>query len=374
MTGLFHEADLNRVDPLNVLAYLQGNGWAVTNRTDRAIVATMRTNGQELDILLPLVPTLRDYSLRVAEVIRTLATVEDRDARGVLNSLLLSADIVRLTVKGDDTTDGTIALERAPAVFENARSLMLAAACSALEKRPVHPNRKPEQALRFVREARMGQTERGSYVVTLAAPVPRVQTVEEAGFMFPELNIPFGRTVTTTLQTALASMKGAAKEYRETGRPEVFRDSVEAGVSANLCESILAIAQPRTSDISVDISWSRIRPQAAALGPVAVVPEDMPPLEAAVQYFHELAPDEGFRLTGWVTRLHRERDEDEGDVTIIGMTEQGMKSVRVLLSPADFDVAIVALRERRLVECIGTLRRTGNRYRLEQPQSFGLLG
>jgi hypothetical protein len=367
------EADLSAVDPLTLAAYLAGQGWSVTNRTDRAVVAERSVDGQAYEVLLPLVRELRDYRLRIAQLLNTVGAAEGRDAQAVLNNVLLSADLVRLVVDDDDTKRGTVSLERAPVIFDNARSLVMAAACSVLEKRAVHPNRKPPQAIQFIKDARMGQTERGSYVVTVAAPVPRVETIEEASFLFPELDLPFGRKVTTTLQSALVSAKRASQEFRASGRPDVFEHSVEQGVSANLCESLVGMARTGASAISVEIVWSRVRPLDVPVGAVTIEPAEIPALEAAAHYFHTLAPDEGFILTGWVTDLHRGQAQDVGDVTVHGMTDAGIRDVRVSLRANDYEVAIVAHRDRRVISCIGTLTKQGARYRLDNPHTFQLL-
>ena len=52
---------------------------------------------------------------------------------------------------------------------------MLAAACAAIEPRAVYAARKPERAMAYLRQIRLGPTEAGSFVVTVESPVaPRL--------------------------------------------------------------------------------------------------------------------------------------------------------------------------------------------------------
>jgi hypothetical protein len=48
---------------------------------------------------------------------------------------------------------------------------MLAAACSALEPRPLFAPRKPELAMSYINRARFGLARRGSYIMTIISPV-----------------------------------------------------------------------------------------------------------------------------------------------------------------------------------------------------------
>jgi hypothetical protein len=117
-----------------------------------------------------------------------------------------------------------------------------------------------------------------------------------------------------------------------------------------------------------------VRPQEVHVGAVTIEPAEIPPLESAARYFHELEPDKAFRLTGWVTELHRGKAEEAGDITIQGMTDSGVRLVRVTLEASEYDTAITAHRERSVISCIGTLTHARNRYRLANPESFRIIG
>src|SRR5207248_388396 len=155
--------------------------------------------------------------------------------------------------------------------------------------------------------------------------------------------------------------KEATRVFVETGRIETFEESVAAGVSANLCDALVAIGQDAT--ITVAIAWSRVRPPAVQPGPVTIDRSEIPTLATASEYLKRLAPEPDFQLIGWVIDLHRKTSEETGDVTIYGRTEAGFRNVRVALGPNDYDVAISAHRDKRVVSCLGTLVRESRTYR-----------
>ena len=76
-----------------------------------------------------------------------------------------------MRLRGSDIERGNVGFEAGVNLFEKARDLMMAAACSAIETKAVHPNRKPDKASRYLRNIRLGQTEMGSFVVQIISRV-----------------------------------------------------------------------------------------------------------------------------------------------------------------------------------------------------------
>jgi hypothetical protein len=68
------------LQPLDVAAYLRSTGWHPVERIGDKGTAWTRTaaSGGEAEILVPLRAELRDFTARMADVLTTLAAVEDR--------------------------------------------------------------------------------------------------------------------------------------------------------------------------------------------------------------------------------------------------------------------------------------------------------
>lgn len=160
------------LSPLDLRAYLLARGWTEEDRLgDKALVLARQVAGEGFEILLPLREDLGDFVSRMAEAVHLLAQVEQRSETSILADLSLAGcDVVR--VRAADAADyGTIGLIGGVTLYTQARELLLAAACAANAPRPVFHNRKPQVALDYLGNVRMGQTERGSYVATLLSPV-----------------------------------------------------------------------------------------------------------------------------------------------------------------------------------------------------------
>ena len=241
----------------------------------------------EEDVLVPLRRDAADFALRVSEVLGTLERLEQRSQEEIFSDIFsTSADLVRIRSLTSEAADGTVPLEVAVGLVEHAQELLTAAACAAVEPRPYWARRKPQQAVDFMNQVRMGQTERGSSVITILSPVPPVLRTD-----MPAESSPFERRVTQTLTRAIHSALHAAKEAAESGDLEPFRRAVPDGVSANLCDALTGLGHISPSrGFEVSVSWSRSRPVEGAHVSSTVVDTDfITLLREASRLFKEAA-------------------------------------------------------------------------------------
>lgn len=93
------------------------------------------------------------------------------------------------------------------ALVGNAHEMILAGACAAVQPKPYYAASKPEKASRFVRGLRMGQTERGSYALTLFAKVS--PSLQPRPTLFDDEAAPFARRAVLRLAHAPAALRAA---------------------------------------------------------------------------------------------------------------------------------------------------------------------
>jgi hypothetical protein len=130
--------------------------------------------------------------------------------------------------------------------------VLLSVAHSVLVPQPYHPRLARSEAEGFVARCRLGQTERGSFTLTVACPLDL-----QAGLFGPS-GEPFARQVTSLLIQSLYELSQAV----ETTRIDELADPARhPGVSANLCESLLML-RPTGERAYLDVSatWSRAFP------------------------------------------------------------------------------------------------------------------
>jgi hypothetical protein len=238
------------VTPRAIRAYAEGLGWQRVEGVNGTIAVYSNPQAPLRQLIIPLDQRLDDYADRTAEAIQRLAEFERLPAAEVLNHLLLPpADLVGLREVSPDAEAGSLPLDHGVRMVSGARKALLAVAHSVLVPQPYHPRMSRAEAEEFVSRCRLGQTERGSFVLTVACPLDL-----QAGLFGPD-GEPFARRVTSLLMQSLQDLAAAADSARFDDLQDPAR---HPGLSANLCESLLML-RPKgdRAFLSVAASWSR---------------------------------------------------------------------------------------------------------------------
>ncbi len=358
--------------PLELASYLRSNGWEAQEWVPETYsVWTKRTDAGSFEVTLPLVVRFRDYSLRISELLSTLETVEHRSQLEIISDLNTSnADVVRVSSDHRGMVNESIPIEDAVLLVQRSRDLMLSAACSTIEPRSYYPPRKFAQALDFLHRVRMGHTERGSYVVTIVSPV--APALEDAHHVIED---PYERRVTKTLSSALIGVQRAAERAIATATLDPFREAVQAGVSANLCDAIVGMAGTtgESRGVAFRFTWSRSRPlRDDNPNGVLLSADAMPVIQEAGRVLREEAPIEEFELQGVVVALERPAGADVGTVIVLGFVDERPRRIRMELRDPEYVLAVRAHADRTPVFCAGVLVKEGRSYILVGPLDFRL--
>lgn len=362
--------------PLEVAAYLRSRGWVSQEAGGgRATVWVVRIADEEYEALLPLDSSVRDFALRMGDLLRVLAAAEQRSQEEIYADLLTTtADVVRIRIEDADLQDGTLPIEAHARVAQKARDLMLAAACAATEARAVWHTRKPTQAVEEVRKVRIGQSERGSYVVTVITRVsPELHVPEDRLF---ETEVPFERRMTQTLASSLFHLERAAEAAALSGEFAAFDKSVSQGVSANLCDAVAGLwgDEDRFRNLEFTFSWSPARPaEPDAVRRVRISADRVPVIREAGRLLRERAPVVDFELEGAVVKLERAEGAPRGKVTILGQVEGKPRRVVVEMEDPNYHLAVLAHDQFKALRCFGLLVREGRLLTLQEPREIAVV-
>jgi hypothetical protein len=365
--------------PLEVASYLRVHGWrqeADLNGKGSVWLLPAEDGREEADITLPLRRDLGDFALRMGDVLRTLRQVERRSEPEILQDLMTtSSDLIRVRAPSGDAESGSLPLEQAVAFVERSRDLVLAAACAAISKRAYFATRKPTKATEYLSRVRMGQTERGSYVLTILSPVAPALAPEGELPLDLEPSEPYERQVTRTLAEGLAAMELAARDAAASGGMGGFEQAVQRGVSANLCDAVAGLSAVSPGEgLDIRIAWSRTRPVTNTVSSRVFLGSDSIPLiQEAARLFKDTAPVEDVELQGFVTRLARGPTETSGEVTLEGLVDGQLRRASVELGEGIYSQAVQAHEQRQRVACAGDLVKESGGFRLLNPRHFRVL-
>ena len=354
------------VSPAALSAYARAAGWR--RHEPYRVHSDIYIGESRPEIIVPRTERLGDYASVVATLIDRFAEVTDQDESSVYRSLVTAdRDVVRIRVPEKD--DGSVTLEDGVNLVGGARDLLLSAACSLREAQPVYRAGANREAAELLKQMRLGQTDQGSFVVTLLTPV--VPPPMPALLPDPEeRNAPIERRMTRRLVEALGAAREAA-ERAAAGDDGAFEETVASGVSANLCEALVRIIDPFPT-LDVGVSWARTRPVATPGTVVRFGRADAPLLREAARSLRERAPRPEVRLHGFVGLLKRGEAEDDGMIRLATGIDGQRQSVVAVLVQADYERAVQAHKDRALVVLTGDLEHTGQRWRLLNPHVEGV--
>ncbi|MFD6250024.1 serine/threonine-protein kinase [Streptomyces roseolus] len=343
--------DPGRVDPRVLGALLARHGWqrrgGAAGRYGRWTPPGGRASGGT-SLLVPDSLAFPDCEDLIGEALTALARSAAPSAREVLTGLAVPSDEVRWWREVPPGPAGTVPWPAQEKFRSAARGILLAGALAVRGRAGYHGSRH-RSAARAALEPVVVATDPGGRVLTAFLPVPP------------------GRPVAVRLYHALHAAREAVDYQRATGGMEAFDSAVEAGVSRELTEALVALVRG-TEGARIALEWAPAAgvPEgcAARPEPVEFSPGDLPALrEAGARYLTD-EPSVPVRITGAVVRLRRSGPRGEGTVKlrVLGGAEVG--HVRVALDEEAYRTAGHAHLVGLPIRVVGRLESRGGFRRL----------
>ncbi|MBB5754497.1 hypothetical protein [Prosthecomicrobium pneumaticum] len=326
------------------------------------------------DIILPRTDRLADYASIVSRLIHIFSEDTEKDEISTYRDLVgADRDIIRVRALGADD-DGSLPLDTGVKLIERARDMLLAAACAVRAPQPLYRAGANREATEYMRRVKLGQTEHGSFIVTLLSPVPPKLGQTQLAFnseWTPIEEEPIERQVTRRLVNALEASRNAA-ELAAAGNPLAFEEAVAAGVSANLCEAVADLID-LSQGLDVSVAWARTRPVPEPQRKVRFSQNDAEILREASRTFRLRVPEPDVTLYGTVHKLKRDHDEVEGIVTLKAIVNDKTQSVKAVLDQENYRIAVQAHEKKAPVILTGDLERVGERWQLSRVSVIRLI-
>jgi hypothetical protein len=352
---------LKAISPAALAAYARGEGWRKAEAYGSH--ADIYVGDKRPEIILPRTDRLADYVAVVSRLIGVFSDVNERDELATYRDLVgADHDVVRVRAIGADD-DGSITLDAGVELVCQAREMLLAAACATRMPQSVYRAGANKDASEYMKRVRLGQTEHGSFVVTLMAPVPPTlqPLLDETWSRFEDE--PMERQVTRRLVEALEASRNAVELAHSGDGTSAFEKAILNGVSANMCEAVAKLIE-QSDGLEISVSWARTRPTPEARRKIDFSDSDAAVLKEAARAFRAKQPRPGVTLFGRVHKLKRDQHEVEGLVTLKAEVDDKVQSVNAVLDQNNYTVAVRAHGERNPVVVTGDLERIGQRWRI----------
>jgi hypothetical protein len=348
---LLPEASLRRLRLSQVRAYAERRGWERGETFRDRIVIFGRDPRSLEQLLVPTNPDLDDFVELMQRVVQQLAEAELRSSASVLDDLLsVEIDTLRVSVRSPASECGTLPLEDGLALLEGARRSLLASACTVLApENRYHPRMSRTEAEDLLHSCEMGQTERGSFTITVRAPVG---APDLSARLVDSNDVPFARKTTETLATSLSRIATAIDLDHVDGVLTTPSGTVQ--ITANLCDALLQM-QPEQESFSLAFSftWAATYPVRVTTAPVILRSEHFPIINLMSHRLRGESEPSAAEFIAHVDELRGSIGSDgrrQGDIRLTLYSEDEAIKAAANLTPDECDAAVRAhLRGRRVV-------------------------
>lgn len=374
MNSLHLELFIKDVIPRRLEKYLHSCGWVEDYLISNKAKVWHRPEEIffDLEIIQPLDQSLRDYTQRLYDAIQVLSEFEERSIIKIIENVInFDSDIVKIRVMSPDVDGGNIPLDDGVLLFEKAKELLVSSSLSTFKKKRFYSGSWPSAVKDFLDTLRFGQTERGSYIVNIIAPIIDFSEID-----IPEADTSITRSITNNLASSLRATSVAIEKYEKTKDSLCFEEAILSGVSANLCDAIIGIsgsAHNRDVEISIELAASE-RDSQEIVKHHRFLSQHIPILNTASEYFKGNFIIKNYEAYGLVTRMDHEATEEYGVIRVASLVNGTTKNISIQLNLDDYWEAVKAHKPKLPVSCHGDLHVTPRSATLVDPRGFAIVG
>ena len=331
------------INPLNVVKYLKSLNWRVLPRKNEAIkVLQCEIGGKLLQVNIPMDETLFDYKDAMYDSIATVAESEGKSLEEVFLYLLNpNSDILKIRLERKNVEVGNILLDDAIGIYENIKKLLAATAQDVLHYRKYHQGRIDTSIQKFLSECRFGQTEVGSYVISVVCPFVD-NDVRQTSIFSDE----YEKVNSLTRKVTVRVMENLTRIKRDIDEDNL--DSLtSASISANFYEALKGL-NLQTEDIRVEFfaEWSPFVKSKPPINHSIILTYDYcQPIESIIQKLREHRRKTS-SIIGRIKKLESSPDaksRDKGKITVTYLDKDNRaRTLTTYLDATDYKRALEA--------------------------------
>lgn len=367
---------LRGIRPSDLEAYLQGLMWR--REAAHPLFAAWHVPDLERRILVPTSDELDDYVDRMEEVLSLVQRVHHLSREQILHGIEETAsDTLRLRAEWQSGADApwTTSLAEGRRLLDVAHGAWSDSA-REIVRAERDEKKKRDRVQAFMDSLRLGQTERGSFILRVLAPVPVLDHRQVSIATLP--TPPIERRITQRMFRAIRTLADTATEATKLTPSrvrEIFVASSRDGVTSSLCQNLAsAVSSEKMDAIDLTLSFARhLPPDGAPQETVRFGSNLRAALEAGADTLRRVEPSPRFAIEGWIVKVRRGPSDELSVVTIFAVIGAGARHVLVRLGEEDTNTALEAMGGRRAVRCEGRLVREGKQFEVVDPTGFRML-
>jgi len=355
-----------KLNPIAVCKYLEQTDWRrfQFKRNDVKVYQIIK-NDVFKQVLVPMDKMMIDYKQVMYNVVENIAELEDKSVEQVMLYLLNpNTDILKIRLSKKNIESGNILFDDAIQLFDSAKKLLAATALDIINPKKIHYGRIDDSVQQFLNQCRFGQTEIGSYVVSVVCPFAELS--EDEGYK--QLSIfsdeeRCANSLTRKVTNKLMDNVAFIKQRIDDGRVEDIL-AEEAGISSNFLEALNGLSfQSENTLVEFSTEWSpTVKINRSPNNHVKVTNDYYEPISLVIDKIKE-ETNKRTEIIGRVKQLTAAPMVDKrvgGNAIVVFLDENSKpKSVSVHLSKEDYENAVEAHQHGKVVKIVGDMIKKG---------------
>lgn len=334
------------INPMTVVNCLIKMGWKIFPRKrDDVKILQYRKMDELFQVTIPMDRILSDYQEAMYESIMTIAEVEGKRLEDIfLYFMNPNADILKIRLERKNVEAGNILLDDAINIYENTKKILSATAQDVLHPKKYHQGRVDTSIQKFLSECRFGQTEIGSYVISVVCPFVDDDIEQTSPYSDEEtLENSLTRKVTSRFMENLTTIK----KHIDEGDLSALISEKSSVISANFYEALKGLnLQAEGTRIEFLAEWSpAVRHNPEGSQHVVLTNDYYNPMEFVIKKLKGHTK-KTTSVIGRIKRLESSPDaenRDKGKITITYLDANNRaKTLRAELDAADYKRALEA--------------------------------
>lgn len=372
-----------KINPHAFVKYLNDTGWTQwkTKRSYIKIFQKIKEDGEGFQVTIPLDKELLDYKEAIYEAIETVAFVEEQSTEQLLLFLLNpNTDILKIRLDKRGVEAGNILFDDAINIYENAKKLIAATAQDIVHPKKYHQGRMDDDISKFINKCRFGQTEIGSYVVSIVCPFAELDETEG----YKQLSIfseeeECAESLTRKVTNRIMENISFIKTNIDAGSyDQLVRENESDKISVNFYEALNGLnLDEEGTNLEFMAQWSpAVKENRSSKDRITLSYDYYQPISSAIGKMRE-SVNMKTKIVGRINRLESMPDiskRKSGKISVVYLDEDDKRrTVSVDLNKEDYDRAIEAHERGRYIEVIGELKKQGKRKQNMKCEIFNVI-
>ncbi len=353
-----------KIGYIDLAKYLSDLGWVeYTGRVKIDTKIYQKTLDDELyQVNLPFSRDFADYNNAIYKAIEALAKTEKKSVEQLILELLNPlSDIIRVRMKSATVESGSIFVEEAIRLFDNTKKMLMATTQDISSPKTYHRGRASEKVLQFIENCRFGQTEIGSYVISLVCPF---SVITDTGViqlsLFTEEQEAAQSTTRKATNKLIRSIAKIKQQIDDSQNLENLVIDEQDMISVNFLESVSNLNLDKcNTEIEISVKWApTITENRTEVDSLSITHDYYTPIKTVVDKYKAKEKEILTVVTGKISDLKASPNTESrknGTIKIryIGDNITKTKVIEAKLDVDSYNIAIAAHGEGKLVRVSG---------------------